>query len=65
MLHELLTQYGKIDRLWLDTVWTPFNNFPAKGSAGGSFGIEPWQDIIKFIAAVSPETLSIPGVDGC
>ena len=67
MLRELLTQYGKIDRLWLDTVWTPFNNFPRPAGAvgGGSFGLAPWRDLFAFIGDVSPETVTLPGMDGC
>ena len=67
MLRELLTQYGTIDRLWLDTVWTPFNNFPRPNGVhtGGPFGIAPWRDLFEFIGAISPETVTLPGLDGC
>eukprot|EP00658_Telonema_sp_P-2_P030684 TRINITY_DN23132_c0_g2_i2.p1 TRINITY_DN23132_c0_g2~~TRINITY_DN23132_c0_g2_i2.p1 ORF type:complete len:527 (+),score=100.22 TRINITY_DN23132_c0_g2_i2:65-1645(+) len=65
MLGELLQDYGTIDRLWLDTVWTPFNNYPPHGGHGGSFGIAPWRDLFGWIERISPNTVSIPGYDGC
>lgn len=65
MLTELLGgTYGVIDRLWLDTCWTPIDA-TTSSSGGSSLGTAPWRDLITHIHATSPTTATFPGVDGC
>eukprot|EP01013_Petalomonas_cantuscygni_P038087 TRINITY_DN69105_c0_g1_i1.p1 TRINITY_DN69105_c0_g1~~TRINITY_DN69105_c0_g1_i1.p1 ORF type:complete len:551 (-),score=91.17 TRINITY_DN69105_c0_g1_i1:277-1902(-) len=65
MLTELLTHYGSIDRLWLDTIWAPFNSYPTTPTPSHSFGTAHWRDLLAHIHDVSPNTTTLPGTDGC
>jgi len=73
-LTELLTRYGKIDRLWWDNyaigccqpVWAEGFFCPPGGTtATPSAACPAWQTLIDTVRAVSPGTAMIPGPDGC
>lgn len=63
MLHELLTRYGTIDRLWFD-YWG--DGCPRFGSncPPGSFP-KGYANITALVQQLSPNTIMLPGVDGC
>lgn len=74
-LTELLTDYGQIDRLWLDNYaigcCQPVTVDPLLYCPGGGTTSEPspacpgWQTLIDLVRKLSPGTAMIPGPDGC
>ena len=65
MLSELLSNYGTIDRLWLDL-------YGAGCGGGGAAPLCPadvfpmaWKDVVAHVRQVSPSTMMLPGPDGC
>jgi alpha-L-fucosidase len=73
-LTELLTNYGPIDRLWLDNyaigccqpVTHEFLYCPGGGTTSTPSPACPgWQLLIDTVRAVSPRTAVVPGPDGC
>ena len=67
MLTELLTSYGPIYRLWfdfymLDTAYSQPQVVP--GFTGDALATT-WETIIGHVKQISPNTLMLPGPDGC
>lgn len=72
MLTELLSEYGHVDRLWIDNYaldssqyqpyWT--QGFECAGNELGP-SCPSWQAVVAHIRAVSPDTAIVPGPDGC
>jgi len=65
MLTELITNYGTIDRLWLDLYGA------GCGQAGkvplcpqGVFPVA-WGELVDLVRKTSPSTMMLPGPDGC
>ena len=63
MLRELLTGYGAVSRIYYDFFgfgnagrpsWSPAGAFPAG-----------WASFVSLVREVSPETVMLPGPDGC
>jgi alpha-L-fucosidase len=59
MVHELLTDYGAISRLWFDV----FPSGPSIWNAGGF--PEEYHELVSYVQQLSPETLVLSGSDGC
>ena len=63
MLTELLTGYGPVSRLYFD-----FFGYSNKGhphwSPNGAFP-SGWQKVVSTVRKLSPDTVMLPGPDGC
>lgn len=58
-LTELLTNYGKIDILWMDYSYPPDANAPAWMQYGGGKGKEQWQseELIAHVRSLAPNII--------
>ena len=60
MLTELLTEYGPIPRMWWDMV---SSTFAEPWNPGGFPGL--FRNLSAHAKAIAPQTLLLPGTDGC
>jgi hypothetical protein len=59
MVHELLTDYGTISRLWFDV----FPSGPSNWNPGGF--PQEYHDLVAYVKEISPDTMLLSGSDGC
>jgi hypothetical protein len=59
MVHELLTDYGTISRLWFDV----FPSGPSNWDPGGF--PQEYHDLVAYVREISPDTMLLSGSDGC
>ena len=67
MLTELLTQYGPIYRIWFDNYMLDtavYQPYAVPGFTGDEL-ITTWETIIGHVQQISPNTIMLPGPDGC
>jgi alpha-L-fucosidase len=64
MLRELLTRYGHVDRVWFD-FWGDNCGAFGSGCPKGALGSRGYDSLTALVRELSPETVMLPGVDGC
>ena len=67
MLSELLLNYGPIYRIWFDNYMLDtavYQPYAVPGFTGAAL-TDTWAEIVGHVKMLSPNTLMIPGPDGC
>jgi alpha-L-fucosidase len=67
MLSELLTMYGPIYRIWFDNYMldsADVQQYAVPGFTGAALA-DTWATIVGHVKMLSPNTLMLPGPDGC